>query len=204
MAAKIEGVVDDGCKLRKPLGGSGNRDSRIGWPLLAARPSLFDKKGQILCPVVGGHTAGIDHVSQIIFGISQHKRRVIHPIIVGSVRRFAGRRDVCRALGRCDGDFTSCQADKASIEIIQPGSQYGSAIPIGISGDKNHLNLFPDLRRQLLQAARDIGHVERTFIRAMSIAEKQQRDVALGLRPKVKRRTGCIGLGARGPIRVDI
>ena len=48
--------------------------------------------------------------------------------------------------------LTTCQTDKASIEIIQPGSQYGSAIPIGIGGDKNHLNLFPDLRRQLLQA----------------------------------------------------
>src|SRR5215831_20979652 len=44
---------------------------------------------------------------------------------------------------------------------------------------------------------------EWALIGTMSIAEKEQRDVALGLRPKIERRTGCIvrinfGFGSGG------
>ena len=98
-------------------------------------------------------------MSQIIFGVGQYKGRVTHSIIVVGMRRFAGRSEVCGALGCGDGGLTTGQTDKTSIEIIQPGTQYGGAIPGGISGDKHHLDLFPDLRGQLLQAARDIGRV---------------------------------------------
>src|SRR5580700_1595892 len=87
------------------------------------------------------------------------------------MRRFASLCDMCSALGCGDGGLTTGQTDKTSIEIIQPGTQYGGAIPGGISGDKHHLDLFPDLRGQLLQAARDIGHVEWTLIGTMSIAK---------------------------------
>jgi len=132
-------------------------------------------------------------MSQIIFCVGQHKRRVIYPIIVVGMRRFAGRRYICGALGCCDGSFTACQANKTCVEIIQPGTQYGAAIPTGISGNKHDLHLLPDLGGQLLQAARDIGHVQWTLIGTMSVAEKEQRDIPLGPRPEIKRRTGRIG-----------
>ena len=84
-------------------------------------------------------------MSQIIFCVGQHKRRVIHSIIVVGMRRLAGRRYICGALGCCDGGFTACQTDKTCVEIIQPGTQYGTAVPSGISGDKHDLDLLPDL-----------------------------------------------------------
>ena len=129
----------------------------------------------------------------IIFGIGQYKRRVIHSIILAGMRRFAGRRDVCCALGHSDGGLTARQTDKTSIKIIQPGTQYWGAIPGRICGDKNHLELVSRLGGQLLQAARYIGHLEWAFIGAMSIAKKEQRDVPLRLRPEIERHTRCIG-----------
>jgi hypothetical protein len=111
---------------------------------LAARPSLFDEEGQILCPVLGVYTAGIDHVSQIIFRISQYKRCVIDSITASGMWRFVGRSDECRTLGSSDRGLTTCQADKTFIEIIQPDTKYGGFIPGRIGGDKNYLDLVPD------------------------------------------------------------
>ncbi len=132
-------------------------------------------------PIRGGHPARIDHMSQIIFGIGQYERRVTHFIVFVGVHRFAGRRDVCCTLSCRDGGFTTHQTDKPFIEMIQPSTQYSGAIPAGIGGDKNHLDLFPHLRGHPLKAVRDISHVEGTLIRTMSIAEKEQRDIPLGL-----------------------
>src|SRR5260370_835497 len=83
---KIEGIVDDSCMLRNCGADRGTGTAGLVGPL-AAPPSLFDEEGQILCPVVGGHAAGIDHMSQIIFGVRQYKRRVIDPIVVATMRR---------------------------------------------------------------------------------------------------------------------
>jgi hypothetical protein len=97
-----------------------------------------------LCPVLGGHAARVDHMRQIIFGIGEHKRRMIDSIIVSGMRRSAGRRDECRTLGSSDRGLTTCQADKTFIEIIQPDTKYGGFIPGRIGGDKNYLDLVPD------------------------------------------------------------
>ena len=56
----------------------------------AARPRLLDEEGQILRPVHGGYPAGVDHMSPIIFGVRQDKRRVIDSIMVGDMGRFDG------------------------------------------------------------------------------------------------------------------
>ena len=55
-----------------------------------------------------------------------------------------------------------------------------------------------------MQAARDIGHMEWALIGTMSIAEKQQSDVALSLRPEIKHRTGCIGESEFQQIAKDV
>ena len=100
-----------------------------------------------MCPVLGGYTARIDYMSQIIFGIGQYKSRVIHSIILAGMRRFAGGSEVRSALGGGNGSLATGQTDKACVEIIQPVSQYGGAVPGGISGDKHHLDSLPDVRR---------------------------------------------------------
>ena len=42
-------------------------------------------------PVRGGYPAGVDHMSEIIFGVGQDKSRVIHSVTLAGIRRFAER-----------------------------------------------------------------------------------------------------------------
>jgi hypothetical protein len=95
-------------------------------PASAARPRLRDEEGQILGPVLGGHPAGVDHVSQIIFCIGQHKSRVVHSIILAGTRRFAGWSEVCGALGCGGGGLTTGQTDKARVEISSQARSTGA------------------------------------------------------------------------------
>ncbi len=157
-----------------------------------ARPGLFDKLGQILCPVLLTHAARIDHVGQIVFRVGENKISVSNSIVSGTAPCFSSRRYPRSLLGCLDGGLASCKADKALIKMIQPRADYFGGVSCRISGDEYQLDLIPEIRGHFLKGPTDIGHVERTLIGATGIAEKEERDVSLGLWPEVKRSAGGI------------
>jgi hypothetical protein len=98
-------------------------------------------------------------------------------------------------LGRFDGGFASYEAYETLVKMIEPGAEYLWAIPCRVGRNKDQLDLILETRGHLLEAHRDVCHMERALIGATGISEKEERDISLGLLREVKRRTGCVGQG---------
>src|SRR5579863_5787179 len=75
--------------------------------------------------------------------------------------------------------------------MVEPRAQDFPAITRGIGCDKNQFDLIPQIRRHLLKGCTYIRHVERTNIRTVSVSEKKERDVSIGLRSEIKSFAGC-------------
>ena len=87
-------------------------------------------------PIVFTYPARIDHMSQIVFGVSDDKIGVRNWVvtIVGS---SVGQRNPRGPLHRFESRFGSGEANKASIEIVEPPAHLHGCVPCGISSNKN-------------------------------------------------------------------
>ena len=72
-------------------------------------------------PIILGHAAGIDNMSQIVFACMQSQSSgMVNGIAPARFRDFAARRYSRRPLNRREGSLSSRQADRTLIEVIEP------------------------------------------------------------------------------------
>jgi hypothetical protein len=106
-------------------------------------------------------------------------------------------------LDRNESSFGSREADKISIEIVEPPAQLHRGVARGTRRNKNKLDLAGNIGGQLLQSHADIRHVHRTLIGAIAVAEKEECNQPPALfqksngAPEVSVRTN-LGLGRGG------
>src|SRR6185436_100091 len=87
------------------------------------------------------------------------------------------------------------EADEFRVELVEPRADDLGRIAVGIGGDEYDFHLPLDLGIEGVECRGDVREVDRTDVRAMGIAEEEQRDLALGLLAEIELRS--VGRGER-------
>ena len=71
-------------------------------------------------PIILAYPAGINHMGEVVFAVGEYKIGVRHCVVAVCPSRFGSRRNARGPLNRLDGPIGSGEADKTSIEEIEP------------------------------------------------------------------------------------